>query len=106
MMKLKMEIAEKEYTLYFTRDAIVRMEKEGLDATKMDTQIVTTMRLLFWGAMLPLNPRLTLDRADQLLDEALKDYDLGDLFEALIELFNDAFPKSDGKAKKKLVRVK
>ena len=90
-----MEIAEKEYTLYFTRDAIVRMEKEGLDATKMDTQIVTTMRLLFWGAMLPLNPRLTLDRADQLLDEALKDYDLGDLFEALINKveFGEPVPK-------------
>ena len=44
-MKLKMEIAEKEYTLYFTRDAIVRMENERLDATKMATQIVTTMRL-------------------------------------------------------------
>ena len=71
-MKLKMEIAEKEYTLYFTRDASCDMEKEGLDATKMDTQIVTTMRLLFWGAMLPLNPRLTLDRADQLLDEDIK----------------------------------
>ena len=105
-MKIKLDINEKEYTLYYTRDVIVRMEKEGLDATKMDSQIFTTLRLLFWGAMLPLNPRLTLDRADELLDEALKDYDLGDLFEALIELFNDAFPKSGGKAKKKLVRVK
>ena len=38
--------------------------------------------------------------------EALKEYDMGDLFEALIELFSDAFPKSGGKAKKKLVRVK
>ena len=53
-MKIKLDINEKEYTLYYTRDVIVRMEKEGLDATKMDSQIFTTLRLLFWGAMLPL----------------------------------------------------
>ena len=106
-MKIKLDINEKEYTLYYTRDVIVRMEKEGLDATKMDSQIFTTLRLLFWGAMLPLNPRLTVERADHLLDEALKEYDVQELFEALVELFNDAFPKSDGKnKKKKLVRVK
>lgn len=105
-MKIKLDINEKEYLLYYTRDVMVRMEKEGLDVAKMESQVVTTLRLLFWGAMLPLNPRLTLDKADLLLDEALKDYDLKDLFEALVELFNDAFPKSGGKGKKKLVRVK
>ena len=36
-MKIKLDINEKEYTLYYTRDVIVRMEKEGLDATKMDS---------------------------------------------------------------------
>lgn len=105
-MKIKLDIHDKEYTLYYTRDAMVRMEKEGLDVTKMDSQVVTTLRLLFWGAMLPLNPRLSLDKADSLLDVVLNEYDLSELFEALIELFNDAFPKSDGKGKKKLVRVK
>ena len=104
---IDVELTEQTYRLEYTRDALVRMEREGFSFTAVGEKPVMSLRLLVWGALLKHDPRLTVQKADTILDEMLEIYALEDLFSALLELVESVMPKLDngGKKPKKAVKV-
>lgn len=103
MKYIEIEINETNYRLEFTRDALSRMELAGFSLKEMEHRFMTSIRLMFWGALLKYQPRTTVDDADKLLDKALDEYELEDIFASLIDMVQAVFPQGDtAKPKKKL----
>lgn len=59
----------REFTLEFTRKTVVRTERAGLNVNAMDSQPMTMIYLMFWGAFLSHHPRMTQEQTDKILDE-------------------------------------
>lgn len=60
-----------EYTLEFSRKSVVKTEQAGLDINKMDSQSMTMIPLLFWGAFQMHHPYMTREQTDKILFDGL-----------------------------------
>ena len=61
----------KEYTLEFSRKSVAKTEQAGLDINKMDSQSMTMIPLMFWGAFLMHHPYMTREQTDKILFDGL-----------------------------------
>lgn len=61
----------KEYTLEFSRKSVSKTEQAGFDVTKLETQSMTMIPTLFWGAFLMHHPYMTKDQSDKILFDGL-----------------------------------
>ena len=61
----------KEYTLEFSRKSVAKTEQAGLDINKMDSQSMTMIPILFWGAFQMHHPYMTREQTDKILFDGL-----------------------------------
>ena len=61
----------REYTLEFSRKTVSKVEQAGLDINKIDSQSMTMIPLLFWGAFLMHHPHMTREQTDKILFDGL-----------------------------------
>ena len=61
----------KEYTLEFSRKSVAKTEQAGLDINKMDSQSMTMIPLMFWGAFQMHHPHMTREQTDKILFDGL-----------------------------------
>ena len=61
----------KEYTLEFSRKSVAKTEQAGLDINKMDSQSMTMIPLMFWGAFQMHHPYMTREQTDKILFDGL-----------------------------------
>ena len=59
----------REFTLDYTRKTVAKAERAGLNVNAMDSQPMTMIYLMFWGAFLSHHPRMTQEQTDKILDE-------------------------------------
>lgn len=91
-MKL-IEIAGKSYELCFRIYAVVQWEektKKNLSTMRI-TQEYGDMMMLLWCAMLPKQPKTTVEKAAEIMEAYLEEgHDIADLWEVLQECLADA----------------
>lgn len=61
----------REYTLEYSRRTVAKAEQAGLDINKLDSQSMTMIPLLFWGAFLMHHPGMTREQSDKILFDGL-----------------------------------
>jgi len=61
----------KEYSLEFNRKSVSKTEQAGLDVNKMDSQSMTMIPILFWGAFQMHHPHMTKDQTDKILFDGM-----------------------------------
>ena len=61
----------REYTLEFNRKTVAKAEQAGLDVNKLESQTMTMIPILFWGAFLWHHPHMTREQTDKILFEGL-----------------------------------
>ena len=59
----------REFTLEFNRKTVVRAERAGLNVNAMESQPMTMIYLMFWGAFQAHHPHMTQEQTDKILDE-------------------------------------
>ena len=59
----------REFTLDYTRKTVVKAERAGLNVQAMDSQPMTMIYLMFWGAFQAHHPHMTQEQTDRILDE-------------------------------------
>ena len=59
----------REFTLDYTRKTVVKAERAGLNVQAMDSQPMTMIYLMFWGAFQAHHPHMTQEQTDKILDE-------------------------------------
>lgn len=91
MPYINLEIEEKTYTLEYTRNALTQMERNGFSLTNIHEKMVTSMELMFWGAMLKNHKGTSLQVSNRLLDKVLDIYRTDELFLALNTLIQEVF---------------
>ena len=64
--------AGREYTLEYNRRTVAKVERAGLDISKIDASPMTMIPLLFWGAFLMHHPSMTREQTDTILFDGLK----------------------------------
>ncbi len=63
--------AGREYTLEYSRKTVAKAEQAGLDVNRLESQSMTMIPLLFWGAFLMHHPYMTKEQTDKILFEGL-----------------------------------
>jgi len=101
---MKLQIGETLYELEYTINSVCSLEevtgKELGDCMKQGGY--RGIRTLLWCGMLENTPTLTLKKAGNLLQEYLKDKELGDLVQTIGDAIEQAdFLKAQGLLKKK-----
>lgn len=91
MPYINIEIEEKTYTLEYTRSALTQMERNGFSLTQIEEKLVTSMELMFWGALLKNHKGTTLQVSNKLLDKVLEVYRTNELFLALNMMIQEVF---------------
>jgi len=61
----------REYTLEFSRRSISKVEQAGFNINLIETQSMTMIPLMFWGAFLMHHPQMTKDQTDKILFDGL-----------------------------------
>ena len=61
----------KEYTLEFSRRSISKVEQAGFNINLIETQSMTMIPLMFWGAFLMHHPQMTREQTDKILFDGL-----------------------------------
>ena len=61
----------REYTLEFSRRSISKIEQAGFNINLIETQSMTMIPLMFWGAFLMHHPQMTRDQTDKILFDGL-----------------------------------
>ena len=60
-----------EYTLEFSRKTVAKTEAAGLDVNRLDSESMTMVPLMFWGAFLMHHPHITREQTDKILFDGL-----------------------------------
>ena len=60
-----------EYTLEFSRRSISKVEQAGFNINLIETQSMTMIPLMFWGAFLMHHPQMTREQTDKILFDGL-----------------------------------
>lgn len=91
---------EKSYDLVFTRRAVLKIEDMGFNLTQVEDKILTSLSLLFYGALLKNYPKLTYAESESILDDVLENgYEINDLFPNLSVELQKVFTPSGEKKK-------
>lgn len=61
----------REYTLEYSRKTVAKTEQAGLDVNRLESQSMTMIPLLFWGAFLMHHPYMTREQTDKILFDGL-----------------------------------
>ena len=61
----------REYTLEFSRRSISKIEQAGFNINLIETQSMTRIPLMFWGAFLMHHPQMTREQTDKILFDGL-----------------------------------
>ena len=61
----------REYTLEFSRRSISKIEQAGFNINLIETQSMTMIPLMFWGAFLMHHPQMTREQTDKILFDGL-----------------------------------
>jgi hypothetical protein len=61
----------REYTLEYSRKTVAKTEQAGLDVNRLESQSMTMIPLLFWGAFLMHHPHMTREQTDKILFDGL-----------------------------------
>jgi len=61
----------REYTLEFSRRSISKVEQAGFNINLIETQSMTMIPLMFWGAFLMHHPQMTREQTDKILFDGL-----------------------------------
>ena len=61
----------REYTLEYSRKTVAKVEQAGLDINRLESQSMTMIPLLFWGAFLMHHPHMTREQTDKILFDGL-----------------------------------
>lgn len=80
----------KEYTLEFNRKSVAKTEQAGLDVNKMESQSMTMIPLLFWGAFQMHHPYMNREQTDKILFDGLGGLE-GEEMEHLGKLYAEPF---------------
>lgn len=87
----KMTVKDKygnPYTLEFTRDTVMQMERMGFDLSKADTQPMTTVKGLFEGAFLANHKAIKPQTINEIFEGQPNK---GGMFEKLIEMYQEPY---------------
>ena len=98
-----------EYTLEFSRKSVVRAEQAGLDVQKLESQSMTMIPLLFWGAFLMHHPHMTREQTDKILFDGLgglTEDEMGHLGKLYAEPFQTLIASEDEGANPRKMAVK
>lgn len=80
----------REYTLEFSRKTVSRTEQAGFDINQIESQTMTMIPLMFWGAFLMHHPHMTKDQTDKILFDGLGGLN-GDEMGYLAKLYAEPF---------------
>ena len=61
----------KEYTLEFSRKTVSVTERAGLNITQIESQSMTMIPLMFWGAFQMHHPHMSKEQTDKILFDGL-----------------------------------
>lgn len=102
--KLPITVNGADYVLQYNRWAIKQIEAKGFSVDKISDKLVTSIELMFQGALIMNHPRVKASEANKLFDAMSDDYDTSELIELLVDLYTDALPvlSGEGEGKKKL----
>lgn len=86
MAKISFDLADKHYTLEYTRATVKQMEQNGFSLAKVEDQPVTMLTMLFAGAFLAHHKRVATDpdKVEWILSK-LKNKD--DLYNELLDMY-------------------
>lgn len=89
MAKISFDLADKHYTLEYTRATVKQMEQNGFSLAKIEHQPVTMLTMLFAGAFLAHHKRVATDsvKVEWILSK-LKNKD--EMYDTLIDMYQDA----------------
>ena len=59
----------REFTLEFTRKTVVKAENAGMNINALESQPMTMIYLMWWGAFLAHHPHMTQEQTGKILDE-------------------------------------
>lgn len=112
MAHISIEVGDKTYTLEYTRDALVKIEKQGFSLGGYTDKVFTSMELMFWGSLMKHHKGISLQASNLILDQVLKEYELETIVSSLNELIECSLTgdkldeDSQGKQKKRMTVIK
>lgn len=96
-----LSVGDKEYEMEYTRDSARKFEAIGYSITEMGKKIFTSIDGLVFVGLLEHNPGMNSNLAKKIVDSALEEYELADLYTSLSEKFAEVFTGAGTTAKKK-----
>ena len=86
MAKISFDLADKHYTLEYTRATVKQMERNGFSLAKVEDQPVTMLTMLFAGAFLAHHKRVATDpdKVEWILSKMKKK---DDLYNELLDMY-------------------
>lgn len=106
MASFKIDVDGTLYNMEFTRDSVRKFEQSGgsLEGIKSQLQL-TTDRLFTIGIMAPAENLMNANLAAKVLEKALDEYGLDEVYSTVVEPFLEVFTQAGKQTGKKSMRV-
>lgn len=91
--KITFKYEDKEYTLEYNRDVVVRLEKKGFNISEADSKPINTLETLFKGAFYKNHKDVSEEKALEIYNNIK---DRTKLNESLVEMYAEVYKTTIG----------